>query len=79
MRNVVAEIWEDIKEFIKEKDRAHVVKNMLVLLEEHSMLSEQDFEELLLENKYFEEAVKSIYKEMGEEYDDEDDPWDEEE
>ena len=52
---------------------------MLVLLEEHSMLSEQDFEELLLENKYFEEAVKSIYKEMGEEYDDEDDPWDEEE
>lgn len=76
---VVVEMWEDMKEFIKEKDRGHVVKNLLVLFEEHGLLGEADFEGLIGENPYFEEAVKSIYKEMGEEYEEEDDPWDDEE
>lgn len=66
----VSEAWDSMKEFIKEKDRAHLIKNVLVILEEHGVLSEADFEYLLHEDKYFEEAVRSVYKDLGEEFED---------
>jgi len=72
---VIVEMWEGIKEHIKEKDRAHSMKNMLVVLEEHGHLDEHNFEELVHEDKYFEEAIKSIYKAMGEDYEEEEDEW----
>lgn len=75
---VVVDIWEGIKEFVKEKDRSHVAKNILVTLEEYGMLSEDDMEDLHREGKYLREAVEGIYKDMGQDFDDEDDEFEDE-
>ena len=76
---IIIEIWDGFTDILKEKDKNHSLTHILKVLEEHGLVSETDFEELIHESKYFKEAVQSIYKSMGEDHEDEDDPWEQHE
>ena len=72
---IIAEMWDAVKEEISEKGKVIVLKEMLLTLESHGVINEDDLKELRSYDRYMRNAVDIIYKEMD--IEDEEDEWDE--
>jgi len=65
---VLAEIWDNIKDDITDKNRVTVLKNMLLVLEDNDEVDEDSLLSFKEHDDYCQEAVSYIYKR----YEDED-------
>ncbi len=67
---ILAEMWDNIREDIQEKNRTLVLKNLLLVFEDNGVVDEDDLRELRDHDEYCEDAIEMIYKEADIEHDD---------
>ena len=67
---ILAEMWDNIREDIQEKNRTLVLKNLLLVFEDNGIVDEDDLRELRDHDEYCEDAIEMIYKEADIEQDD---------